>query len=169
MLSGLSAYLFPVLELLKLSYWYQQSSKILGSAVKLPQIKKEILGKAVLLNKYPKASQSIDAYEDLLNTTSDFYSEMMFAVLSQESRHDVSMNKKNDFVIDNNVAEVKSIHDKFDIKYLDADLNSILGMSLPDTFGIGDIKHTICTQVMRDKWIYHLSKAIRKQGKNNIL
>ncbi len=41
MLNGLSAYLFPVLELLKLCYWYQQSSKILGSAVKLLQIKKE--------------------------------------------------------------------------------------------------------------------------------
>jgi hypothetical protein len=41
MLSELSAYLSPVLELLKLCDWYQQSSKILGSAVKLLQIKKE--------------------------------------------------------------------------------------------------------------------------------
>ena len=163
MLSGLGAYLFPILEFLKLSYWYHRASKILGSPVKLLQIKKEILGKAVLLNKYPKASQSINAYEDLLDTQSDFYSEMMFAVLGQQSHHNISMNKKSDFLIDNIVAEVKSIHDEFDSKNLDADLNPILGMSLPNSCGIKDLKDIICTQVMRDKWKSHLGKAIRKQ------
>ena len=50
------------------------------------------------------------------------------------------MDKNNDFVIDNNVAEIKSIHDKFDIKNLDTNLNSILRVSLPDSFSINDLK-----------------------------
>ena len=75
--------------------------------MKLLQVKKDILSKSKLLDRYYKSSESPNAYEDLLNTTSDFHSEMMFAVLSHDC-HQVSLNKKDDFVIDSNIAEVKS-------------------------------------------------------------
>jgi hypothetical protein len=93
-LNGFDAYLFPSLELLKLCYWFYMCSEILESESKLLQIKKEILGKSRVINRYSKASESCKAYEDLLNTTSDFSSEMMFVVLSHRNGHDVSLNKK---------------------------------------------------------------------------
>lgn len=53
------------------------------------------------------------------DTTSDFYSELMFIVLSYNIGYRVSLNKKNDFIIYSDIAEVKSIHDKFDNSLLD--------------------------------------------------
>jgi hypothetical protein len=168
-LNGFDAYLFPALELLKLCYWFYMCSEILESRSKLLQIKKEILGKSQVIKKYSKASESSEAYDDLLNTISDFRSEMMFAVLSHKNGHNVSLNKRNDFVIDNNIAEVKSIHDKFDKKILDKDSNLILKLSLHDHFSYDDVKDIIYNQITRKKWIYHLNKAIKKQKGKIIL
>ena len=68
----------------------------------------------------------------------------MFAVLSHIFDHNVSLNKNNDFVIDNNIAEVKSIHDKFDNKILDKDLGPILKMSLHDNHSKACSFNTLC-------------------------
>jgi hypothetical protein len=162
-ISGQNAYLFPILELLKFCYWFFRSSKLSNCEVKLQQVKKQILGKSKVLDEYNKSSESQEAYEDLLNTTSDYYSEMMFAVLSQENCHQVSLNKKNDFVIDSNIAEVKSIHDKFDIKLLDQDPKSLLKMSIPDNFDMNNLKDILGNQIRRSKWLSHMKRAIRKQ------
>jgi hypothetical protein len=162
-LNRLNAYIVPSLELARLCYWHSKCSKISGSDRKLLQIRREILGKSRVLIKYSKASESIAAYEDLLDTTCDFYSEMMFAVLSRLAGHNVSLNKSNDFVVDNNIAEVKSIHDKFDVNKSDPNSSPFLQMSLPDPFTIADLKDMISGQVRRGKWISHLKKAIQKQ------
>jgi hypothetical protein len=116
----------------------------------------------VVIN-YPKSSESVVAYEDLLDTTCDLYSEMMFATLSQLHGHDVYLNKNYDFIVDNHISEVKSIHDKFDIKKLDLNSSPWLQMSLPNSFTIDSIKELISSQVTRNKWICHLEKAIKKQ------
>ena len=131
--------------------------------------KNEILGKSRAIKKHSKASESIEAYEDLLNTTSDFYTEIMFAVLSQLSGYNISLNKTNDFVVDNKVAEVKSIHDIFDTNLLDKNARPFLQMSLTTNFSLHDLKQTIAEQVSRNKWKYHISKAIKKQNGNIIL
>lgn len=94
---------------------------------------------------------------------------MMFAMLSSIFGHNVSLNKSNDFVIDNCIAEVKSIHDKFDKKILDEDLDSILKMLLPDNFGYEDLLDIICQQITREKWVCHLKRAIKKQKAKIIL
>jgi hypothetical protein len=164
-LSGFDAYYLPSLEFLKLCYWFYMCSQILESQPKLFQIKREVLSKSQVLNSYSEASQ---AYEDLLNSTSDFYSEMMFAVLSHKFGHNVSFNKTNDFIIDKNIAEVKSIHDKFDKKILDKD-SSILKMSLRDNFGYEDLLDIIYHQITRKKWVDHLERAIKKQKAKIIL
>jgi hypothetical protein len=168
-LCGFDAYYLPSIEFLKLCYWFYMCSQILKSQSKLLQIKKEILGKSRVLNSYSRTSEAFRAYENLLNSTSDFYSELMFAVLSHKFDHDVSFNKSNDFVIDNNIAEVKSIHDKFDMKILDKDSSSMLRKSLPDSFCYEDMLDTISQQITRKKWIYHLKTAIKKQEAKIIL
>jgi hypothetical protein len=94
---------------------------------------------------------------------------MMFAVISQENGHQVSLNKKNDFVIDSNIAEVKSIHDKFDINLLDRDPNSLLKMSIPDNFDMNNLKDILGNQIRRVKWLCHMERAIRKQDARVIL
>jgi len=167
-LSGFDAYYLPSIEFLKLCYWFYMCSQILESRSKLLQIKKEVLGKSQVLNSFSRASEASRAYEDLLNSTSDFYSELMFGVLSHKFGHNVSFNKSNDFVIDNNIAEVKSIHDKFDKKILDKDSSSILKMSLPD-LGYEDMLDIIYQQITRKKWICHLKRAIKKQKAKIIL
>ena len=94
-------------------------STIPDSSSKLLQIKKEIFGKSKVISGPSRASQSSDELrEDLLNSASDFYGEMMFASLSHRSGHSISLTKSDDFIIKNNVAEVKSIHDKFDKEIL---------------------------------------------------
>jgi hypothetical protein len=162
-LNGLDAYIVPSLELTKLCYWHCKSSRIPGSDSKLSKIRKEILGKSRVLINYSKSSESVTAYEDLLDSTCDLYSEMMFAVLSQLGGHNVTLDKDKDFIVDNYVAEVKSIHDRLDIRRLDANAGQWLQMSLPDLFTVDDLKNLICDQVRREKWICHLKKAIKKQ------
>ena len=168
-LYGNSAYFFPMLDLLKFCYWFYRCSKISKSDSKLLQAKKEILGKAKVLNQYSRSSQSIDTYEDLLNSTSDSYSEMMFAVLSHHTGYQVFLNKKNDFVINSNIAEVKSIHDKFDTNLLDQDSGRILRMSISNGFGMKELRDIFSEQLLRVKWLCHLKKAIKKQGAKIIL
>jgi hypothetical protein len=162
-LRGLDAYIVPSLELTKLCYWHYKCSKIHGGDSKLSKIRKEILRKSRALINYSQSSESVSAYEDLLDSTSDLYSEMMFAVLSQLSSHNVTLNKDKDFIVDNYIAEVKSIHDRFDIKRLDANAGQWLQMSIPDLFTADDLKNLICDQVRREKWICHLKKAIKNQ------
>ncbi len=71
----------------------------------------------------------------------------MFAVLSHKDSHNISFNRNDDFVIDNGLAEVKSIHDKFVKEALDKDSHYILKKSLPDNFGYDDVKEIICDQI----------------------
>ena len=87
----------------------------------------------------------------------------MFAVLSHKDSHNISFNRNDDFVIDNGLAEVKSIHDKFVKEALDKDSHYILKKSLPDNFGYDDVKEIICDQITREKWKYHLNHAIKKK------
>lgn len=161
----LDAYVFPSLEFLKLCYWFYICSTIQDSSSKLLQIKREIHGKSKVINEPSRASQSDELREDLLNCTSDFYGEMMFASLSHTNGYDITLNKSNDFIIKNNVAEVKSIHDKFDKEILDQDRRPLLTTSLPDNFAYSEVINLICDQIMREKWKCHLISALRKRPK----
>jgi hypothetical protein len=110
LLNGLNSYFFPTHELLKLFYWFSKCANIMDSEGKLRKIKQEILGKVKVIDKFKLTSESMKSYEDLLNSSCDFYSELMFASICQIKGLDVRLNKLNDFVINGQIAEVKSIH-----------------------------------------------------------
>jgi hypothetical protein len=42
-------------------------------------------------------------------------------------------------------------------------------MSLPDSFSYNDLKDTMYNQITREKWIYHLNRAIKKKKPKIIL
>lgn len=75
---------------------------------------------------------------------------------------DVMLNKVNDFVINGQVAEVKSIHDDYNRTHFDRN-NGLLTKSLTDSYRIDDLLDEISNQLIRKKWYDHLSKAIGKQ------
>lgn len=167
--AGMSFYMVPILDLLKFCYWYYMCSQIPESEAKLLHVKKTMLGKSRKIKKYRRSSDSMIAYEDLLNTAWDLYSEMMFAAISRSNDFPVVLNKADDFVIMNNIAEVKSIHDRIDRESMDKRLDSLLVKSLADSFNINDLKQLIGHQITRNKWIRLLKKAIEEQGANIVL
>jgi hypothetical protein len=68
----------------------------------------------------------------------------------------------NDFVVDDNAVEVKTIHDKLTTIQLNLSEN-YLQKSLPDSFNLDDLKNEICSQIKRKKWTDHLENAINRQ------
>jgi len=102
------------------------------------------------------------SYEDLLNSTSDFYSELMFASICNIGGLDVTFNKANDFLINGQVAEVKAIHDDYNRTDFEQN-NSLLTKLLPNSYLIEDLNDEISEQLDRKKWHQHLSKAVFKQ------
>jgi hypothetical protein len=162
LLSGRNSYLFPTHELLKLFYWF---SKVLANSEgKLRKIRQEALGKAKVLNDSNLASESKKSYEDLLNSTFDLYSELMFASICQIRGLDVTLNEVNDFVINGREAEVKAIHDDYNRTDFDEN-NRLLTKSLPNSYRIDDLYDEISDQLVRKKWCDHLSKAVCQKGK----
>ena len=164
LLKGHNSYLFPTHELLKLFYWFSKSANITNSEGRLRKIKQEVLGKAKVLNEFNLASESMRSYEDLLNSTCDFYSELMFASICNIGGLDVTFNKANDFLINGQVAEVKAIHDDYNRTDFEQN-NSLLTKSLPNSYRINDLKDEISEQLDREKWRDHLSKAVCQKGK----
>jgi hypothetical protein len=75
---------------------------------------------------------------------------------------DVTLNSANDFVINNQIAEVKSIHGDFSRAHFDQK-NGLLIKSIPNSYSINDLDYDISRQLIRKKWFEHLSKAIGKQ------
>ena len=75
---------------------------------------------------------------------------------------DVKLKIVNDFVINNQIAEAKSIHDDFGRAYFDRN-NGLLTKSITDSYRIADLEDEISEQLLRKKWFDHLSKAIGKQ------
>lgn len=75
---------------------------------------------------------------------------------------DVTLNKINDFVVNNQIAEVKSIHDDYNRSEFDQ-TNGLLTKSIPNSYRIADLFDEICTKLLQKKWYDHLSKAIAKQ------
>ncbi|HET7285108.1 MAG TPA: hypothetical protein VFI70_10520, partial [Nitrososphaeraceae archaeon] len=129
---------------------------------KLRKIKQEILGKAKVIDKFNLTSESMKSYEDLLNSSCDFYSELMFASICQINGLDVGLNKLNDFVINGQIAEVKSIHDNYNRTYFDEN-KGLLTKSITDSYRIDDLLDQISTKLLQKKWFDHLSTAIGKQ------
>lgn len=167
--AGVSSYMVPILDLLKFCYWYYMCSQIPESEAKLLHVKKTILGKSRKVKKYRRSSDSVKAYEDLINTAWDLYSEMMFAAISRSNGFPVTLNKTDDFVITNNIAEVKSIHDRIDRESMDKRSDSLLVKSLADSFNMNNLKQLIGHQITRNKWIRHLKKAIEEQEAEIVL
>ncbi len=164
LLKGHNSYLFPTHELLKLFYWFSKNANITNSEGRLRKIKQEVLGKAKVHNDFNLASESMRSYEDLLNSTCDFYSELMFASICNIGGLDVTFNKANDFLINGQVAEVKAIHDDYNRTDFEQN-NSLLTKSLPNSYRINDLKDEISEQLDRKKWCDHLSKAVCQKGK----
>jgi len=94
------------------------------------------------------------SYEDLLNSTSDFYSELMFASICNIGGLDVTFNKANDFLINGQVAEVKAIHDDYNRTDFEQN-NSLLTKLLPNSYLIEDLNDEISEQLDRKKWHQH--------------
>jgi hypothetical protein len=134
----------------------------MNSERKLKKIKDEILAKAEHLNTFNLASESMRSYEDLLNSTCDLYSELMFASICKTKGMDVKLNEVNDFLIDNQIAEVKSIHDDYNRAHFDLN-DDLLTKSITNSYRIEDLQDEISTQLLQPKWHDHLSKAISKQ------
>jgi hypothetical protein len=78
----------------------------------LRKIKQELLEKSRVLNNFNKASESLQESDNLINFTSDAYSELMFATSGEINGHTISFEKNKDFIINQIDAEVKSFHDK---------------------------------------------------------
>lgn len=164
LLKGHNSYLFPTHELLKLLYWFSKSANIPNSEGRLRNIKQEVLSKAKILNELNLDSESMRSYEDLVNSTCDFYSELMFASICNIDGLDVTFNKANDFLINGQVAEVKTIHDDYNRTNFEQN-NSLLTKSIPNSYRINDLKDELSEQLDRKKWCDHLSKAVCQTGK----
>ena len=159
----MNGYLYPILNLLKLCYWYNKCSSNAGSHPKLRKIKEELLGKSRALNKFKKSLQAVQEYENLINFASDAYSELMFATLCETNGHTITFEKNKDFIINQIDAEVKSFHDKPTSEDMKLE-NNMFYKELPDNFTLHDLKIEMTKQINRNKFIEHLRKAI-KQGK----
>jgi|GEM_PF-2051128 hypothetical protein len=86
----------------------------------------------------------------------------MFASICQIRGMDVTLNTENDLVINDQIAEVKSIHDVYNRTHFDQN-DGLSTRSVTDSFKIDDLADEISTQLLRKKWYDHLSKAIGKQ------
>ena len=162
-LAGKNGFLYPILNFLKLCYWYNKCNSNLGSKTKLRKIKQELLGKSQVLNNFEKASDSLQEYDNLINFTSDAYSELMFATLCNINGYTISFEKNKDFIVNQIDAEVKSFHDKSTLEDMKLE-NNMFYRELPDGFTLHNLKCEMTKQIKRNKFVDHLKKAI-KQGK----
>jgi hypothetical protein len=162
-LAGMSGFLFPILNLLKLCYWYNKCNNNLGSQSKLRKIKQELLAKSQVLSHFERSSEALQEYDNLINFTSDAYSELMFATLCKINGYTISFEKNKDFIVNQIDAEVKSFHDKPTVQNMKL-YNNMYYRELPDGFTLHNLKIEMTNQIKRNKFEEHLKKAIR-QGK----
>jgi hypothetical protein len=74
----------------------------------------------------------------------------------------VIFNEKNDFVVTDHVAEVKSIHDDYNRVQFEQN-NGLLTKSIHYSYKVDDLLDEISTKLLQNKWCNHLAKAIGKQ------
>jgi len=161
--NGYGSVLYPILELLKLCYWCENCSKIEGFNIKLREIIRQIQGKSILLSKYCKVSEASAAYSDLLNSTKDFYSELMFASILEQNGNHIRFDNTSDLILNYIIGQVKTIHDK--IIYSEMEENSIVAyLSGKDGDTLDKIKEFVSIEIYKLKWIDHLINAIRRKG-----
>lgn len=117
---GRDIFLFPSLDIIKFAFWSSQGTSIPILNNRIKNIRNHILNKAnLVLSDQQIVSVSTDSeslsnnFLDLLNSTSDFCNEIMFAYLCHFYGYNVSIAGNHDFMINNKVsAEIKTIHDK---------------------------------------------------------
>lgn len=168
---GRDVFVFPSLDIIKFIFWYYQCTSIPTVEGRIKSICNHILRKANLVLPDKRIGSVSTDFEklssnflDLLNSTSDFGSELMFVYLCHSNGYYISIVGEHDFVINNEVsAEVKTIHDRLNKKQISLISNLVI-KTLPDGFTPDDLKNEIVAQITRKKWICHLKEAINHQN-----
>lgn len=168
---GRDIFLFPSLDIIKFIFWYYQCTSIPTVEGRIKSISNHILRKANLVLPDQRIGSVSTDFEklsnnflDLLNSTSDFCSELMFVYLCHSNGYYISIAGKHDFIINNEVsAEVKTIYDMMNKKQITL-ISNLVKKTLPDGFTPDDLLNEIVTQITRKKWICHLKEAINHQN-----
>lgn len=155
-------------KLLRLCFWYQKCLSLSDSNFhfKQTEIKKATMkpfrNTEKALNK-GKGKGFLLAIEQMQRTIISYTSELKFASLSSGCGHKVSFSKKNDFILDNLLAEVKSVYSHATIERKDNEIPrlKIHGQVFGDKF---DAYNELFNFVKSKKVWRHICKAYCQNG-----
>lgn len=152
-----------IVSLLQLAYWYKKCSSYSTFELKENELRQKLI-------EFMESIQSFDRVEDLefkllklRNNLDDCVSELMFAGMTSVSIPNISFDNEHDFLIKGIPCEVKTIHDEI-ISVNDEFGNKII-MTKKETFGQISLKAETLEQILRSKYLKHISKAVSQGGR----
>lgn len=158
-----NSFLYPILELLKLCFWCFKCSNMKGFDMKYKEIIGQIRGKSILISKFATASESSNAYSNLLDSTRDFYSEFMFAFILNQHKNGIEFDKKSDFVLNGYTGQVKTIHDK-KIYSIIEEKELVAYLKNKEDESTEEIKEFLSNEIHDLRWKYHIKNAIERNA-----
>jgi hypothetical protein len=152
-----------IISLLQLAYWYKKCSIYSTFNVKENELRQKLIEIIEFIKSFDEAEDLEFKLLKLRNNLDDCVSELMFAGMTSVPIPNISFDNKHDFLIKDIPCEVKTIHDEIIIDN-DASDNQIV-MTKKETFGQISLKAETLEQILRSKYLKHLSNAVSQGGR----
>jgi len=152
-----------IVSLLQLAYWYKKCSGYSTFKTKEKEIRQKLIEFIESIESFDRVEELEFKLLKLRNNLDDCVSELMFAGMTSFSISNISFDNKHDFLIKDIPCEVKTIHDEIMI-VSDVSDNKIV-MTKKETFGQISLKAETLEQILRNKYLKHISEAVRQGGR----